>query len=144
MDYSPPGSSVHEILQARILEGVAIPFCWGSSPPRDQIPVSLHWRQILYHLSQQGSQRSPQYYLFLVFTQDSQEQERTPRGFSSGTKGKTHLIYWFLWSCLSSIGYISLSQSIPSCILYLWKLPVIWLPAFPHWSKEYILLFQMW
>ena len=26
MDYSPPGSSVHEILQARILEWVAIPF----------------------------------------------------------------------------------------------------------------------
>ena len=29
MDYSPSGSSVHEILQARILEWVAIP------PPRD-------------------------------------------------------------------------------------------------------------
>ena len=26
MDYSPPGSSVHGILQARILEGVAISF----------------------------------------------------------------------------------------------------------------------
>jgi len=26
MDYSPPGSSVHSILQARILEWVAIPF----------------------------------------------------------------------------------------------------------------------
>ena len=31
MDYSPPGSSVHEILQARILEWVAIPFSRGSS-----------------------------------------------------------------------------------------------------------------
>ena len=31
MDCSPPGSSVHEILQARILEWVAIPFSWGSS-----------------------------------------------------------------------------------------------------------------
>ena len=28
---SPPGSSVHEILQARILEWVAISFSWGSS-----------------------------------------------------------------------------------------------------------------
>ena len=28
---SPPGSSVHGILQARILEWVAIPFCKGSS-----------------------------------------------------------------------------------------------------------------
>ena len=35
MDYSPPGSSVLGILQARILEWVAIPFCRGSSQPRD-------------------------------------------------------------------------------------------------------------
>ena len=31
MDCSPPGSSVHEIIQARILEWVAIPFTRGSS-----------------------------------------------------------------------------------------------------------------
>ena len=31
MDYSPPGSSVHGIPQARILEWVAIPFPRGSS-----------------------------------------------------------------------------------------------------------------
>ena len=30
MDYSPPGSSVHGILQVRILEWVAIPFSKGS------------------------------------------------------------------------------------------------------------------
>ena len=35
MDCSPPDSSVHEILQARILEWVAIPVCKGSSQPRD-------------------------------------------------------------------------------------------------------------
>jgi len=35
MDYSPPGSSVHGILQARILEGVAMPSCRESFPPRD-------------------------------------------------------------------------------------------------------------
>ena len=35
MDCSPPGSSVHGILQARILEWVAIPFSRGSSQPRD-------------------------------------------------------------------------------------------------------------
>ena len=40
MDCSPPGSSVHEIFQARILEGVAIPFSGGSSWPRDQTQVS--------------------------------------------------------------------------------------------------------
>ena len=35
MDYSPPGSSVNGILQARILEWVTIPFSGGSSWPRD-------------------------------------------------------------------------------------------------------------
>ena len=40
MDCSPPSSSVHEILQARILEWVAISFSRGSSRPRDQTQVS--------------------------------------------------------------------------------------------------------
>ena len=40
MNYSPSGTSVHGILQARILEWVAIPFSKGSSQPRDQTPVS--------------------------------------------------------------------------------------------------------
>ena len=33
MDCSLPGSSVHGILQARILEWIAIPTCRGSSQP---------------------------------------------------------------------------------------------------------------
>ena len=36
MDCSPPGSSVREILQARILEWVSMPSSRGSSQPRDQ------------------------------------------------------------------------------------------------------------
>ena len=39
-DCSLPGSSVHGILQARILEWVAIPFSRGSSQPRDQTQVA--------------------------------------------------------------------------------------------------------
>ena len=39
MDCSPPGSSVHEIFQTRILEWVAISFSRGSSQPRDQTQV---------------------------------------------------------------------------------------------------------
>ena len=35
MDYSPPGSSVHGIFQARVLEWVAISFSRGSFRPRD-------------------------------------------------------------------------------------------------------------
>ena len=37
---SPPGSSVHGILQARILEWVAIPFSRGSFQPRDGTLIS--------------------------------------------------------------------------------------------------------
>jgi len=40
MDCSPPGFSVHKILQARILKWVAIPFSRGSSRPRDRTWVS--------------------------------------------------------------------------------------------------------
>ena len=40
MDCSPPGSSVHGILQARILERVVIPFSRGSFWPRDWTWVS--------------------------------------------------------------------------------------------------------
>ena len=38
MDCSPPGSSVHGMSQARILEWAAIPFSRGSSLPRDWTP----------------------------------------------------------------------------------------------------------
>ena len=40
MDYSSPGSSVHGLLQARILEWGAIPFSMGSSLPRNRTQVS--------------------------------------------------------------------------------------------------------
>ena len=52
MDGSPPGSSVHGIFQARILEWVAISSSRGSSQPRDgncHFPRVLHCRRILYH-----------------------------------------------------------------------------------------------
>ena len=40
MDWSLPGSSVHRIFQARVLEQVAVPFSRGSSQPGDQTQVS--------------------------------------------------------------------------------------------------------
>ena len=40
VDCSPPGSSVHGILQARVLEWVAMPSSRGSSQPRDRTQVS--------------------------------------------------------------------------------------------------------
>ena len=40
IDCSLPGSSVHGIIQARILEWVALPFSRGSSQPRDWTRIS--------------------------------------------------------------------------------------------------------
>ena len=61
--YTLSGSSVHGILQARILKWVAISFFRRSSQPRDRTQVSytagsfLHCRQILYQLSHQETLR---------------------------------------------------------------------------------------
>ena len=58
MDCSLPGSSVHNILQARILDWVAIPFSRGSSWPRDQTCISYIsciGSRVLYPLSHLGS-----------------------------------------------------------------------------------------
>ena len=58
VDYSPPGSSVHGILQGRILEWVAMPCSRGSYPPRNWTGVShvsCVGRRVLYHLCYLGS-----------------------------------------------------------------------------------------
>ena len=52
MNCNLPGSSVHGILQARILEWVAMPSFRGSSPPKNRTHVSYIsciGRQVLYH-----------------------------------------------------------------------------------------------
>ena len=57
--YSPPGSSVHGILQARILEWVAIPQEVSKGLPDPGIEPSLpHCRQILYCLSHREGMRN--------------------------------------------------------------------------------------
>ena len=66
-DCSSPGSSVHGILQARILEWVAIPFSRGSSQPRDQTQASciagrffIVWVQYRSHTPQGNSAQVPE------------------------------------------------------------------------------------
>ena len=54
MDCSPPGSSVHGIFQARILEWVAVLSFREFSQPRDRTHISCVYvssigRQVLYH-----------------------------------------------------------------------------------------------
>ena len=51
-DRSPPGNSVHGIVEARLLEWVAMPFSRGSSQPRYRTQVSCipcTGRWLLYH-----------------------------------------------------------------------------------------------
>ena len=55
MDCSLPGSSVHGISQARILEWVAISFSKGSSLPRDRTQVPCIAGRIFYKLAFPGS-----------------------------------------------------------------------------------------
>ena len=60
VDCSPPGSSVHGVLQARILEWAAMPSSRGTSQPRDWTHVSYiscFGRWVLYHLCHLGSPR---------------------------------------------------------------------------------------
>ena len=73
--YRPPVSSIHGILQARILEWVAVLSSKGSPLPRDQTHVSqqnssllclLHCRQILYPLSHPGSPLKAIIFLLLL------------------------------------------------------------------------------
>ena len=71
LDSSPPGSSVHGLLQARILEWVSISFSRGIFPSQGLNLNLLHCKQMLYCLSHQGSphfysrqQWPPTYLLF--------------------------------------------------------------------------------
>ena len=57
MDCSPPGSPVHGILEARILEGVAISFSRGSSRPRDRTHISCTGKWFLYYTATREAPR---------------------------------------------------------------------------------------
>ena len=59
MDYSLPGSAVHGILQARILECVAITYSRGILPTQELNLGLLYCRQILYCLNHQIWFRTP-------------------------------------------------------------------------------------
>ena len=63
MDSSPPGSSVRGILQARVLEGAAMPSSKGASRPTDRTGVSyvsLHWQAGSLPLAPPGKREGSQ------------------------------------------------------------------------------------
>ena len=78
------GYTVHRILQARILDWVAIPFSRGSSQPRDQTQVSGIAGQILYQLSNKGSPRILEWVAYPFSIESSQPRNRTGVSFIAG------------------------------------------------------------
>ena len=64
---SPPGSSVHGISQARILEWVAISSSKGSSRPRNRTHISCPGRRILYHWATREARGSDSWYLKYLY-----------------------------------------------------------------------------
>ena len=77
MDCSPPGSSVHGILQAIILEWVAISLLQGIFPTQRLNLDLLPCRQILYPLSHQGSPRILEWVAYPFSRGSSQSRNQT-------------------------------------------------------------------
>ena len=68
MDYSLPGSSVHGISQARILERVAVSFSRGSSWPRDWPHISCIGRQIFFFFFYHWATKEAHIYIYSFST----------------------------------------------------------------------------
>ena len=75
MDCSLLGSSVHGILQARILEWVVIPFSRGALPIQGLNPGHPHCWCILYQLNYP---RSPYKYITMFYLHEFLEEEKPP------------------------------------------------------------------
>ena len=108
MNYSPPVSSAHGILQTRILKWVAILFSRGSSRPRDQIHISYS-----------------SYIASKFFT-----AEQAPHKFlaicnSFLAKGCMNLSFWQMDSMFSQQQYyfgMFLRKFVVFSVYFLWKL----------------------
>ena len=84
MDCSPPGSSVHGILQAKILEWVAIPFSRGFFPTQGWSSSLLYCRQIIHHLSHLGSP------IINIINNESSKQCQGKKALQAGRGVKKH------------------------------------------------------
>ena len=122
MDYSLPGSSVHGIFQARILEWVSISFSRGSFRPRDQTHISCISRWILYHWAPREAPPK----LVSVSTERQKRQRKRERERREGGKegekkgrkkgGKKVRIYFFAHCFLNDIS--SASFYISTCMFH--------------------------
>ena len=166
MDCSPPDSSVHGILQPRILEGVAILFSRGSSWPRDQTCISCllaTWEAHLFLIHIFNC--TP---MFSVLLEETFPFLSLPRFRYEGTAGKEtwdynkrYLKNAETWRCLcfqNSPTSSDWNRSINGLSLlgtsYLWLRSVVsqtgcssfwllynWNPTKSHWKKIMTLYF---
>ena len=67
--WDPPGSSVHGIVQARILQWVAIPCSRGSSPPSDRTLVSCTTGRFLIVWATRRSRRTRTFQLICTYVE---------------------------------------------------------------------------
>ena len=106
MGCSPPGSSFHGILQARMLEWVAMPSSRGSSRPRARTRVSYVscvGRRVLYHQCHQWSQKFPNCWRDWLATPDVSQDQVPGRGTwsMSGRNDDSEMAEWDLSRCVS-------------------------------------------
>ena len=123
LDCSPPGSSIHEILPARILEWVAMPSSRASSWPRDQthfsgVPCTCRW--ILCH-KPPVSKASWKFYEILnkyqrKFEFLSPQVERYLLNISLFEIRAALKAVSFYWNSLCSINY--LKEALPLFLIY--------------------------
>ena len=102
MDCSPPGSSVHAILQARLLEWVAMPSSRRSSQPGDQTQVS--WQEYWSGLSFPSPGDLPDPRLLRLLHQQVGSLPVAPlQPTHVSSNQPLHSAWWFRYTCSSMI-----------------------------------------
>ena len=134
---SPPGSSVHGILQARVLEWIAMPSSRGSSRPRDRTQVSriagrffTSWatREVLQYLKIINCFIFKSYYQFFksIIMTSLFEKKKTHYNQSIFLRKKVclrHLksVFKSLVTLLLLLHHYFYILYIKACILYSWE-----------------------
>ena len=114
---APPGSSVHGISQARILEWVAISFSRGSSWPRNRTHVSWIGKWILY---QWATREDELVAVLLSFLQ----QNITP--LCGYTTFYLSIIHWWAFQLFPSFSYCACNVILIEILLKWLFIPAKW------------------
>ena len=109
MDCSPPGSSVHGVSQARILEWVAISFSRGTSWPRDRTRTSCIGRQVDSLLSEPPGKLCSHLWADLIHSISSWGLERGKVAGKYGSWDRATGQYPLSWTphlCLTQVSFL--------------------------------------